>query len=312
MSISNLYHWLWVAILFAGSFSQVLAQTPYEEICRPYQTPPGATPEATEIPFGQGLLWEIETVDGNRSYMFGTMHSQDYRATTLPPAVRLAMAKSRELLIEVVPDEQSNAVFFRRMYADRKHLADILPEALLNRLERIASAYNFEAKDVRRLEPWAAFSLIGRPKPVNASTQDQVIYENFAQTGREITGLESMSELIDTLATLSYEDQITILTDTICNHSRIVADSETLLEMYIEQDLAAMVAFNRQPHHDEAVFERFMQQVLYQRNEQMLESILPAVNKGGYFIAVGALHLPDNEGLLASLAERGYKITRIY
>ncbi|MEX2516827.1 MAG: TraB/GumN family protein, partial [Gammaproteobacteria bacterium] len=267
MSASSLYYWLWLAILFMCPGSQSLAQTSLEEICAPYQTAAIDTADIDEIPFGNGLLWKIETTNGRHSHIFGTMHSQDLRVTSLPPVVRLAMAKSRELLIEVIPDEQSNAVFFRRMYADRKLLSEDLPDALLEQLESIASAYNVDAKDVERLEPWAAFSLIGRLEPVNASSQDQVIYENFSRSEREVTGLETMSELIDTLAGLPEDDQITILTDTICNHSRIVADSENLLNMYVRQDLAGMVAFNQQPHHDEAVFDRFMQRVLYDRNK---------------------------------------------
>ncbi|MEX2516097.1 MAG: TraB/GumN family protein, partial [Gammaproteobacteria bacterium] len=62
----------------------------------------------------------------------------------------------------------------------------------------------------------------------------------------------------------------------------------------------------------EAVFDRFMQRVLYDRNKKLLAKIRPALDEGGYFIAVGALHLPDERGLLQALADAGYQISRVY
>jgi uncharacterized protein YbaP (TraB family) len=82
--------------------------------------------------------------------------------------------------------------------------------------------------------------------------------------------------------------------------------------MYQARDLAGIVIFNEQPHYDEAVFDRFIQRIIYDRNQHMLERMEPYLQNGGAFIAVGASHLPDTKGLLQLLEGKGYKINKVY
>ncbi len=43
----------------------------------------------------------------------------------------------------------------------------------------------------------------------------------------------------------------------------------------------------------------------------MCDGALPHLDKGGAFIAVGALHLPGKTGLVSLLREAGYTLTAI-
>ena len=121
-----------------------------------------------------------------------------------------------------------------------------------------------------------------------------------------------MEEILAALDSLLIEDQLIILKDTICNHAKIMRETITLVELYVNRDLAGILAFNNQPHHDEAVFERFMQNILYDRNIKMLERIEIAFKRGNVFVAVGASHLIDEKGLLQNLSKKGYRVTPIY
>lgn len=285
------------------------------QICAAYtenKADEAATATAADMPYGQGVLWRIEVPDTDPSYLFGTIHSQDRRvAGGLEPPVRLALARSQRLLIEVVPDAKANKVYRQAIYSNTgPGLDEELPKPLYDRLRQIGKAYGLPPERLDQVAPWAAFSQIGRPRPVTGPTQDMLVYQTAEQSGKPVIGLESMTELTETLASLPRADQLTILKDTLCNHEQIVRDSEKMLAMYLAGDLAAMVAFNEQPHNDEAVFERFMNAVMDARNERMLERMLPYIERGGSFIAVGALHLPDEDGLLKRLEREGYKLTR--
>jgi len=85
-----------------------------------------------------------------------------------------------------------------------------------------------------------------------------------------------------------------------------------LVQLYLARDLAGIMAFNNQPHFDEDIFDRYIQGILYDRNERMLERIIPYLKDGSAFIAVGALHLAGEKGLLQMLKKKNYKITSIY
>ena len=300
-------------VMAVGTATAGAAENELSRVCKPYVTAAtdGIPEPEKPIPFGQGVFWRIEK-DGKTNYILGTMHSQDRLVANLSPQQRLRLARSQRLLIEVVPDAEANRTYRNAMYEqDGRGLREDLPPVFYERLATITRQYGLPGDKLNQLEPWAAFSQIGRPKPVNGPTQDKVIHDTAAGMGKEIIGLETMAELVETLDSLPYEDQITILKDTICNHARIVRDSKTLLDLYLAGDLAGMVAFNNQPHYDEAIFDRFMDAVLTQRNKRMFGRMQPYLDKGGSFIALGALHLPDENGLLTMMAEAGYELSRV-
>ena len=285
-------------------------------ICRDYISPVtdnSKNPQSGAIPFGTGLLWKIESPDSSVSHIFGTMHSQDRLITSLHPVVRLTLAKSRSLVMEIIPDQQANEDFNNAIYfTDGTELKNILDEDIFNQFSRIAPDYGIPAGDVVRVKPWAAFSIIGRPKPVRAMTQEMVLMQIAEDTNKPVNSLETMGELVATLDSISMQDQIEILNDTVCNHSEIIRDTRELVELYIAGDLAGIVRFNNQPHHDEAVHGRFMQTMLYERNIKIIERIENYLKEGNNFIAIGAMHLPDKTGLLNLLQERGYVITSVF
>jgi uncharacterized protein YbaP (TraB family) len=51
-----------------------------------------------------------------------------------------------------------------------------------------------------------------------------------------------------------------------------------------------------------------MEVLLDERNQAWVPKLAPELNKGGLFIAVGALHLPGEQGLIALLQAEGYKL----
>jgi uncharacterized protein YbaP (TraB family) len=44
----------------------------------------------------------------------------------------------------------------------------------------------------------------------------------------------------------------------------------------------------------------------------MVDRLLPHLQEGAVFAAVGALHLPGEEGMLNLLRQKGYRVERLY
>jgi uncharacterized protein YbaP (TraB family) len=161
------------------------------------------------------------------------------------------------------------------------------------------------------LKPWAVFTLLSRPPPVTGRVLDELLDAEAVRLGKPVDGLETVEELLAVLDGIPFDDQITILADTICNRSELIGQLEDLTNLYLRQDLTGMLAVNASPHQDEALFERFMERTLYERNRRMARRIRDRLPEGRVFVAVGALHLPGEKGILRILETAGYRISRI-
>jgi len=309
---------LFIITLFSAS-TAVCSET-LEQICQEYRQDPEIiiSPDENQNEnrndeFSNGLLWKIETPTGQSNYLFGTIHSQDRAVSRFPPYVRLALAKSQPFIIESVLTEESNKVFFDSIFfKDGQLLSDMISPSIYHYLQEVLPDYGVPVEKIPNLKPWAAFTLIGRPKPVNAETLDMVLIETARSLNKTIISLENMKELIEPMEKLSLNDQVIILNDTVCNHGQIIQDSWELVQLYLARDLAGIMAFSNQPHFDEDIFDRYIQGILYDRNERMLERIIPYLDNGSAFIAIGALHLAGEKGLLKTLKKKNYRIIRIY
>src|SRR5690606_6794401 len=67
--------------------------------------PPAPLPARPELPFGAGLLWQIEKDGQQPSYVFGTMHVPDPEFLDLPLPVQAAFDLSRHVALEVVAEK---------------------------------------------------------------------------------------------------------------------------------------------------------------------------------------------------------------
>jgi uncharacterized protein YbaP (TraB family) len=68
----------------------------------------------------------------------------------------------------------------------------------------------------------------------------------------------------------------------------------------------------QQTGFDPELVETFTTNLLDTRNTRMIERMQPQLAEGGAFVAVGALHLPGENGILKHLEDRGYRLTRLY
>lgn len=304
-------------IFSTSSYAENHSETQFSQTCKEFrdvlEKPDGTASSKKDAIYKKGVLWKVESNEGNVNYLFGTMHSQDYAVSEIPPPVRLAVVKSKTLFMETIPNEEANQAFLNMMYfKDKQRLDSLLEPELLEELTTIIQGYGIEKENVNFVKPWAAFSLIGRPKPVRAPTLETKLLELAQRSMREVKSMETMEEILSALDGLAIEDQAVILKDTICNHGQIIRNTKKLVNLYLLRDLQGIVDFNNQPHHDEAVFQRFIQRILYDRNKRMLAKIEPEFKMGGVFVAVGASHLAEENGLLNELQKKSYKITPIY
>lgn len=296
-------------LLFTASLQ---ANSAFHKECEAYRD---ASPEfvSSPIKYPEGLLWEVTSPKGAINYLFGTIHSQDRRVTGVPSEVRLALTHSNRLFMEAIPSREAGDIFFDAIYRkDESSIQQELSAPMYDALRFFSKDYGLDMQRLDKIKPWAAFSIIGRPKPVQTTTLEMNLLQIARNRGIAVDELESVYEMIDAMDNMAVEDQMTILKDTLCNYKSILEDAGKLVEFYMHRNLQGIYDLNNQAHKDEALFQRFMERIVYQRNRRFQEKLLPYFAQGNQFAAVGASHLIGKQGLLDAFIEAGYKIKKIY
>ena len=279
------------------------------------QTPPGeSTPPRSH--FDRGLLWKIGT-DSRPSYVFGTIHSADSRVVRLPPEVQAAFDQSAHFCMELVLDARASSVLARRMVlAQGQSLREVLGGPLFDATVPVMAQRGVPEPALLRLKPWAVVMMLSSPRQKTGQVLDLSLYEIARQQGKSICGLETVEEQVAVFDTAPVEEQVILLRDSVTRYAEQSALLPRLIERYLARDLAGLVSLSQESGPTDAavkgVVDGFMQRLLAQRNPRLLERMDASIRGGGAFIAVGALHLPGERGLLRLLHQHGYTLEAVY
>jgi hypothetical protein len=164
------------------------------------------------------------------------------------------------------------------------------------------------------MKPWAVATTLSMPAAGTGMVLDRVLYEQALQDGKPVAGLETVQEQLDIFEGMSMDDQVALLRDAVAQFSGIAALHQQLLDAYKQQDLAAMLAINEAALEagDRRFADEFQRRLVTDRNRHMAERLRPYLSEGRAFVAVGALHLPGDEGLLNLLERQGYTVSAVY
>ncbi|MDQ3196841.1 MAG: TraB/GumN family protein [Pseudomonadota bacterium] len=273
-------------------------------------------PRADLIQFSKGLLWKVEKKGVVPSYLFGTIHVDDDRVLALPPAVKKAFDRSRVFAAELVNDEAATRKFFAAMVTREPHLPALLGGGLYSDVDKLLAQYNIPSEARPRFKPWAAMLTLLQPRGATGMILDRKLLFDADEARKKIVGLESIEEQIAVFDQMPQQTQIILLREVVANHETIQGSVLSAVEAYLERDLSKLWKLNAEAMSDDAGSqshnEVFLNRLLYQRNERMVERLLPLFDRGGAFAAFGALHLYGKRGVPSLIEQRGYKVQRVY
>ncbi len=278
-------------------------------------------PAAEPIVHGQGLLWQIDREGVRPSYLFGTMHVTDEAVVTLPPAVAQAFARADSLTVEVILTPETPYRMLQAMVLrDGRSLDGILGGELFGRTAAVAARYGFDPAGLKGLKPWAAMTLVSLPlaelrrRAAGKEALDERLQAEARGRGLALHGLESIDEQIAVFDSLKEADQVAMLAAVVDFHGELAGLFEGMLEAYLARDTARILALSesQQGGFDPALVAAFNERVIFAHNNRMVARMTPRLAEGGSFIAVGALHLPGDRGIVSQLQDSGYRVTRLY
>ncbi|MGH8728143.1 MAG: TraB/GumN family protein [Burkholderiales bacterium] len=267
-------------------------------------------------PFGQGVLWQVEKDGVQPSYLFGTIHVSDSRVTKLPKLVGEALNQSKSFTMEMVANETAQTYFVQAMsLPPEKDLRAMLGDELYSKAIALMQEQGFPPEATNQFKPWAILLTLIVPKPTGEPILDERLKETAAAQKKPVYQLESVEEQVAVFDGMPLATQIAMLNSAAAYHEELPRFVEQTIEAYLARDLSALWELNTL-YADEAEAEKhydyFVERVLFSRNVRMAERAKERLSEGGAFIAVGALHLYGEKGVLALLQKQGYKVTRVY
>ncbi|HSO48240.1 MAG TPA: TraB/GumN family protein [Rhizobiaceae bacterium] len=283
--------------------------------------------EAAAIPNSTGIFWKVTKPGVAPSWLLGTMHSPDPRIARIDGAVRDALEASATVLVEST--DALDAVKMRAAMQELKDIAylpkgtnleSLMPQAAIAPLQREAEAHGMPWPVANQMQPWMVAAAIARPmcELRAASTGEPVLDELIARTaqkaGIEVAGLESVSEQFKAVASIAQEFHVNALADLV--ELGAVSDdvTETTKLLYLKGEIGLVLPLVRvfsPKAYEGKGYAEFQDLLVRKRNAVMVERATPFLEKGNVFMAVGALHLPGKEGIVALLQNAGFAVEHV-
>jgi len=266
--------------------------------------------------YEQGVLWRVEKAGAPASHVFGTVHVDDPRVNKLPAPVSRALGEASSLTVELSLDPGNiMALASRMLLQDGRTLAGIAGADLYGRASTLAGKLGLPEPALNLFKPWAVALLVMMPQQNPENVLDFMLVRTAASQGKPVHELETVDEQVDVFEGMTEADQVALLHYAVENHERMPRHTARLVNAYLARDLASLWRISQEDAgrpETRRLNEVFVERVLFSRNRRMAERMETRLKEGGGLVAIGALHLYGDRGVLAELQRRGYRLTRVY
>ncbi|MCB1547676.1 MAG: TraB/GumN family protein [Hyphomicrobiaceae bacterium] len=276
---------------------------------------------------GKALLWRIERDGVAVSHLFGTIHLTDTRVTSFSPRVLAAIEGSKRVVLEVAdfaPEAIAKAMAKLSsllLLRDGKRLDQLVDSSEFATVKAVLQRSGVPGEAAAAFQPWVIMSMMSlshceqQRVAKGIATVDGRIGELARKSGRPVVGLETIEDQLRAMAAVPMTDQVSMLRVAVKLYPRLDDMMETIVQLYLKREIAAAWPLQRVLAREAKVgpvsLAAFKHQLLTVRNRRMHDAALPILAQGGAFIAVGALHLVGDDGLVATLRAAGYRVTAV-
>lgn len=263
----------------------------------------------------QALLWEV-TGEGFRqpSYIYGTIHAICPTDFKLTEQVKQKLKATERLSLEVDMDAPNFMVELQQ--------AALLPEggslrSFFTKKDYALLAAHFQKTmslnlgQLDNMKPFMLHSmLLSQLTECQAVSYEQTLMEMAQQQGKEVIGLETVGEQLSAIDKMPASMQAAMLTNMVTDMEKARKTYRKMVSLYLQQNLEGLDKLFRGEYEAEE-YKLYEEAFLVNRNKRWI----PVIEREGKiqptFFAVGAGHLPGENGLLELLRKQGYTVTPV-
>ena len=266
----------------------------------------------------KSLLWKIS---GNGikdpAYLYGTMHTGDSRVIALSEKARPYFNNAKAYAMELDPAESMDMGLLSRLMMGKDYsLRKMLPameyaflDSIVTKQIGFSMALFDNVAPVFVMTIFESMSLGLSDSSLNGNTQvlDLYFYDQAKKAKKKIIGIETADEQLDALGTLGYKEQADLLVEEMKASENNAQDGKDVLRYYLNQDLDSLSATD----NDAKMPDKFYKALVTDRNKRMADRIAKFIKDQPTFIAIGALHLPGQQGVIELLRKKGFTVEAV-
>lgn len=258
------------------------------------------------------LLYKIEGKNLEKpSFIYGTIHIMPEKDFIISESVKSALKSCNELAMEIDlnMDLKTQIEMIKlSMLPDGKTISDITTKENAERIRNFCidsikwkeSKYN----KTSRFKPFFLSSIITQ-ELIGKSKSYEIEFKKLAKKNKmSMSGLETIQFQMNLMSEISDEEQIRML---LLGLNTDNSEFKKLLSAYLKKDINLLGSLMNDAEFSPEFYSNF----IVKRNQKWIPVIAELIQKKSAFIAVGAAHLPGEEGVLHLLKESGYTITPV-
>ena len=286
---------------------------------------------AKDIPNGVGRFWRVTSPEGAVSHLWGTLHTTDLPVLRLPPALERTISRARTVAMEIDPIFQNRIQLAE--YNSGKDLYSAQPdpqryEGLDSRVKvwvqlRLKSlGYSDDILQWFNPGPLTEIILSDPCNDFSYGTlliQDSRIQMLGMLAGARVEGLEHVDAATKRFdADPALAMAILDFYGSLLQPSNVKGYRRSATALYLQGRLGAFMAWDRLEvdrffgaEKGARVYDTAHGYLVDERNRNWMPRLEMLMNRGEALVAVGALHLPGETGLVALLRAAGFIVERV-
>ncbi len=273
-------------------------------------------------PLEKSLLWEITSKEQIKpSYLFGTIHlipTKDYFWTD---KMEKAFQGCDVVVFELDMNEMND---MSKMLGMMQHLfmqgdttlADLLTKSDYDKLAAKMQNMGLPLFMFDRMKPFFLTTFlsddfsVGNIQDGAMKSYELELTEKANQSGKAVSGLETIEFQASIFDKIPYKEQAKMLSQMLNDSSDETQDISLnqLVDLYKNQDIQRLLDYMQS---DQSGMDSFQDDLVNTRNQQWIQPMTDKMNRQTVFFAVGAGHLPGEQGVIHLLRKQGYKVTPV-
>ncbi|MGV3540771.1 MAG: TraB/GumN family protein [Rufibacter sp.] len=259
----------------------------------------------------KSLLWKVSGKGIKTSYLYGTFHLVPKDQFVLPSKVKQKMVKSQTVVFEVDLESPELTRSLSKAMVMQKPLNALMSVQDYNMLSQfVHDTLQRSMEPFKFIKPGFLGQLLLYPKLLgyNPESYDLALLKLAHKWHKSIYVLETPQEQVALLDQANLEAQTNQLLNSVKQFDRQRRIMKQMLSLYQQENLQGLynlITSQENEKESQAL-------MLDNRNQKWMTPLVNMMHKSPSFIAVGAAHLPGEQGLIQLLKNKGYKVEPVF